>query len=243
MREVNKEERWEGELIHTTKNGHRITLLSRWALQRDDAGTPSAVMEINLDITKGKQAERALQSAYVYNRSLIEAGPDPLVTITTEGKIGDVNAATESITGRARGELIGTDFSDYFTDPEEARAGYRRVFDKGYVRDYPLEIKRKDGHVTQVLYNASVYRDDAGNVLGVFAGIRDITDQMQMEEQLRRPTSWRPSAPWRGASPTTSTTCWPSSSGTQNWRSTGSSMKRRAATSRRYSAHRSGPAI
>ncbi len=186
MREVNKEERWEGELIHTTKNGHRITVLSRWALQRDDAGTPSAVMEINLDITKGKQAERALQSAYVYNRSLIEAGPDPLVTITTEGKIGDVNAATESITGRARGELIGTDFSDYFTDPEEARAGYRRVFDKGYVRDYPLEIKRKDGHVTQVLYNASVYRDDAGNVLGVFAAARDITDQIQMEEQLRQ---------------------------------------------------------
>ncbi len=104
--------RWEGELIHTTKNGDRITVLSRWALQRDEAGTPSAVMEINLDITKGKQAERALQSAYVYNRSLIEAGLDPLVTITTEGKIGDVNAATESITGRARGELIGTDFVD-----------------------------------------------------------------------------------------------------------------------------------
>ncbi len=50
----------------------------------------------------------------IYNRSLIEANLDPLVTIGHDGKITDVNEATEMVTGYSRNELIGTDFSDYF---------------------------------------------------------------------------------------------------------------------------------
>jgi PAS domain S-box-containing protein len=45
-----------------------------------------------------------------YNRSLLEASLDPLVTIGHDGKITDVNAATETVTGRTRAALIGTDF-------------------------------------------------------------------------------------------------------------------------------------
>src|SRR5512142_2206179 len=98
--------------------------------------------------------------ASAYNRSLLEASLDPLVTIGSDGKITDVNAATEAVTGCPRAALIGTDFSDYFTDPEKARAGYQEVFREGLVRDYPLEVRRWDGHLTPVLYNASVYRDE-----------------------------------------------------------------------------------
>jgi len=57
-----------------------------------------------------------------------------------------------------RDKLIGTDFSDYFTEPEKAREGYQQVFAKGFVTDYPLTIRHKDGKLTDVLYNASVYR-------------------------------------------------------------------------------------
>jgi PAS domain S-box-containing protein len=116
-----------------------------------------------------------------YARSLIEASPDPLVTISVEGKITDVNEATERVTGLPRTELIGTDFSDYFTDPEAARAGYRRVFAEGSVTDYPLAIRRQDGYVTDVLYNATVYRDEGGEVAGVFAAARDITELKRAE--------------------------------------------------------------
>ncbi|MFN0080975.1 MAG: ATP-binding protein, partial [Ferruginibacter sp.] len=70
-----------------------------------------------------------------------------------------------------------TDFSNYFTEPTKAQQGYRQVFEKGFVADYPLTIKHKNGNLTDVLYNASVYKDDNGNVLGVFAAARDITEQ------------------------------------------------------------------
>jgi len=138
------------------------------------------------DITERKKAEEALRKASEYNRSLIEASLDPLVTIGPDGSITDVNAATENVTGFSREELIGTDFSDYFTEPEKARSGYRQVFDEGSVQDYALDIKHRYGRITPVLYNASVYRDNAGNVLGVFAAARDITERRQAEFELRR---------------------------------------------------------
>ena len=127
-----------------------------------------------------------LRLAGTYARSLIEASLDTLVTIGPDGKITDVNSETEGITGRSREELIGTDFSDYFTDPENAEAGYRKAFEEGMVRDYPLELRHNDGHVTPVLYNASVFRDDAGEVQGVFAAARDVTEQKKTEQKLQK---------------------------------------------------------
>jgi PAS domain S-box-containing protein len=141
---------------------------------------------LQAEIADRRKAEEALALASAYNRHLIEASIDPLVTIDREGRISDVNAATEQITGYSRTDLIGSDFSDYFTEPEKARDGYRRVFDEGLVRDYPLEIRHRDGHTTPVLYNASVYRDEAGRVIGVFAAARDIADLKQLEAQLRQ---------------------------------------------------------
>ena len=137
------------------------------------------------DISEKKQAEEQLRTASQYARSLIEASVDPLVTISPEGKITDVNEATIRVTGVARDKLVGTDFSDYFTEPEKAREGYRQVFAKGFVTDYPLTIRHTDGTLTDVLYNASVYRT-AGNVLGVFAAARDVTAQKRAERELAK---------------------------------------------------------
>ena len=61
--------------------------------------------------------------------------------------------------------MIGTDFSDYFTEPAQASDGYQQVFSQGFVKDYPLAIRHTTGRITDVLYNASVYKDDKGNVL------------------------------------------------------------------------------
>lgn len=117
-----------------------------------------------------------------YTRSLIEASLDPLVTINTDGKIMDVNEASVRVTGVARKNLIGTDFSNYFTEPEKAREGYKEVFKKGFVADFPLTIR--DGKLTDVLFNGSVYKDEKGNVLGAVVVARDITEQKRIATEL-----------------------------------------------------------
>lgn len=80
--------------------------------------------------------------------------------------------------------MIGTDFSNYFTEPANAREGYQQVFAQGSVTDYPLTIRHRNGNLTEVLYNASVYKDTRGNVLGVFAAARDVTAQKRAEMQI-----------------------------------------------------------
>jgi len=127
-------------------------------------------------------SSRSLKLASQYARSLIEASLDPLFTISIDGKIMDINNASENVTGKTRDQLIGSDFFDYFTEPEKAREGYQQVFLKGYVADFPLTIT--DDKLTDVLFNGSVYKDEEGNVLGIVVVARDITEQKRVAREL-----------------------------------------------------------
>jgi len=137
------------------------------------------------DVTERKMAAEQQRASSAYARSLLEASLDPLVTISAQGKITDVNEASIQATGVPREQLIGMDFSDYFTEPDKARASYQEVFSEGFVRDYPLAIRHATGRIMDVLYNAAVYKDDKGHVLGVLAAARDVTDRKKMEEEIR----------------------------------------------------------
>ncbi len=133
---------------------------------------------------QGAQKENQVQdlSNMNYARKLIEASLDPLITISTEGKIMDVNEAMVKVTGVNRERLKGTDFKGYFTDPEMASRIYKEVFSQGFVADYPLTII--DGKLTDVLFNGSVYKDEDGNVLGAVIVARDMTEQKRIEKEL-----------------------------------------------------------
>ena len=134
------------------------------------------------DISARKKAEESVDAA-LYARSLLEASLDPLVTISAEGKVTDVNTATEQATGLDRNCLIGSDFADYFTQPEQARRGYELVFSQGSVTDYPLAMRHISGKTTEVLYNARVFRDAQGQVRGVFAAARDVSALKKAESE------------------------------------------------------------
>ncbi|MCF8143759.1 MAG: PAS domain S-box protein [Deltaproteobacteria bacterium] len=150
-----------------------------------DTDGSTLILEMGIDITERKRAEERLKAASLYARSLIEVSLDPLVTISRDGKILDVNRATELVTGVVRERLIGTDFCHYFAEPEKAREGYEQVFRAGLVRDFPLAIRHISGSLTEVLYNASTYRNETGEVEGVFAAARDITELKRAEKKLR----------------------------------------------------------
>lgn len=124
----------------------------------------------------------SLKLASQYARSLIEASLDPLFTINLQGKITDLNNASVKVTGVSREHIIGTDFFGYFTEPEKAKEVYQDVFANGFVTDFPLTIR--DGKLTDVLFNGSIYKDDRGNMQGVVVVARDITDQKKIETQL-----------------------------------------------------------
>lgn len=174
------------ETVRTTKDGRGIDVSLTVSPVKDETGKVVGVASIARDITERKRADEALRRALAYNRRLLETSLDPMAAIGSDGKITDVNAAAEAATGRSRSELVGTDFADYFTEPEKAGVICRRVFGERAVRDYPLELRHRDGRVTPVLYNAAIFRDEDDKVVGVFAAARDVTNVKQAEEKIQR---------------------------------------------------------
>ena len=176
----------------TKETASQITFISNWL---NIFGLVLAILFsyfIYRDVLRFKQLKEQFLIAKVdteklasqYSLSLIEASLDPLVTISSEGKITDMNEATVNITGITREKLTGTDFFDYFTEPKKAREVYLEVFAKGSVADSPLTLRNKKGKLTDILLNGSVYKNDNGNVMGVVVVARDITDQKRFENEL-----------------------------------------------------------
>ncbi len=155
---------------------------------RDQTGEILGALLRVRDITERKRAEELLREASKYARSLIEASLDPLATISAGGSIMDVNEAAVNGTGEPREVLIDSNFSMYFTDPDRASMAYHEAFTKGVIRNYPLTMRHVSGKLTEVLYNATVYRDETGEIAGVLAVARDITERRRAEqaEELAR---------------------------------------------------------
>ena len=121
--------------------------------------------------------ERTKSHESQYASSLIEASLDPLIAISIDGKITDMNQAKINITGIERNQLIGTNFYDYFTDPQKAQEVYQKVFENGSITNFPLTFQHQGGKLTDVLFSGSVYKDEQGKVLGAVVVARDITEQ------------------------------------------------------------------
>ena len=137
------------------------------------------------DIGEQMNVEEELKSSLNYSRNLIEVSLDPMVTISENGEIMDVNGATENSTGLSRRDLIGTDFSQYFTDPEKAMKGYQKTLFYGSLKDYSLTLRHISGRTMDVSFNASVYRNMNGEVEGVFAAARNITKLKKVNNALK----------------------------------------------------------
>src|SRR5579864_2270360 len=180
-----REGKWEGTLQRVRRNGERFTARVVITPRRDSNGRPAGFLLISKDVSSEIRLTEQLKATQFYTRSLIESNIDALMTTDPLGVITDVNQQMEALTGYARDQLIGTPFKNYFTSPDRAEEGIRLVLREGKVTNYELTALSKDGRMTVVSYNASTFRDGAGKLQGVFAAARDITEQKNLEAQLR----------------------------------------------------------
>ncbi len=137
------------------------------------------------DVTGEYAVQKALRDQQFYTRSLIESNIDALMTTDPSGIITDVNQQMVALTGCPRDELIGTPFKDYFTDPERAEAGIKQVLRDKKVSDYELTAHHKRDGETVVSYNAATFYNADGELQGVFAAARDVTERKRLDQVLQ----------------------------------------------------------
>jgi PAS domain S-box-containing protein len=181
------------ELTYFRKDGSRFPAVVSVTALRDAKDAIIGYLLIGTDNTarklveaEQKKLDQRLRDQQFYTRSLIESNIDALMTTDPSGIITDVNKQMEALTGCTRDELIGAPFKDYFTDPERAEAGIKRVLSEKKVTDYELTACSRDGKKTVVSYNATTFYDRGRTLQGVFAAARDVTERKQVEAELKQ---------------------------------------------------------
>src|SRR2546423_6369162 len=180
------------ELTYIRKDGSRFPAVVSVTALRDADNAIIGYLLIGTDNSARKQVEeeqkkldQRLRDQQFYTRSLIESNVDALMTTDPLGIITDVNKQMEALTDCTRDELIGAPFKNYFTDPERAEAGIKRVLSEKKVTDYELTAWARDGKKTVVSYNATTFYDRDRKLQGVFAAARDVTERKRFDRTLQ----------------------------------------------------------
>jgi PAS domain S-box-containing protein len=160
-----------------SKNGKEHDIADSCAPIRDRESQVIGAVLVFRDVTEEYAVQQALRDQQFYTRSLIESNIDAIMTTDLSGNITDANKQMEVLTGCTRFHMIGSSFKDYFTDPQRAEACVQRVIVEHKVNDYELTVRALDGRDTEVSFNAATFYNQDGELQGVFAAARDVTER------------------------------------------------------------------
>ena len=177
---------WEGELIHTTRNGSRLVVASRQVLQRDQSGYPVAILEINNDITERKRAEEAVRE----QASLLNLTHDTIFVRGMNDAISYWNRGAEALYGWKKDEAIGQ-ISHHLMQtifPVPLEEIYKELLRSGQWEGELIHTKR-DGTQVVVASRWALQRDEQGKSLAILETNNDITERRQADEALLKAQS------------------------------------------------------
>jgi len=172
-------------LIHLRKDGTRITVLSRWALRRDEQGKPLAILESNTDITERTRKAEELRASEERYRELVENNLAGIGRLTLEGRILECNESFARILGFAsREEALAHAPWDPYLKP--TRSELTTLFEeKGTVSNLEAQLRREDGSTVLVLMNAGLKRSLTSGPPILEGAFLDITERKRTGESLR----------------------------------------------------------
>ncbi len=139
------------------------------------------------DITERKRFEKELKESEEKYRNLFERVQHGLFISSKEGRFLDCNKALLNMLGyQSKEEFLSIDIAkDLYVNPEDRKRFQEMVEKEGYIKDFEVEFKKKNGEKITILLTAHAKRDENGEVIG-YEGLNiDITERKRMEKELR----------------------------------------------------------
>ena len=149
-------------------------------------GARPAIHLVLRDVTERKRAADALEWSERKYRMLFEQSKDAIFIRTADGRITEVNPAGVQLLGYgAAEEIVGRLDIEFYVHPDERQARHERLFERGFVKDQPLELRRRDGAVVPVLFTEAAVHDEHGELHSVRMSAHDMTEVRRLEEEFR----------------------------------------------------------
>jgi PAS domain S-box-containing protein len=186
LEELHRTNRWTGELVHTTREGRRLTVFVRKTLDRDADGNPASVLENITNITERHLAEEALRVSEAFNRSIIESSPDCIKILDLEGNLLSMETGQDLLGIDDIGPFLQKPWVDLWVDPKDRAAALSALKTAvaggdgsfvGFFRTLRGEPKWWDVAISPI-------RGAEGRPVRLLAVSRDVTERRALEESL-----------------------------------------------------------
>lgn len=177
---------WEGELTHTKRDGTKIVVSSRWAVQKDENNEPAGFMEINTDITERKKAEKELKESEAKYRTIFENTGIAFAVIEEDTTISLMNTESEGIMGYSKDEIEGkrswTEFVAKKNDLEKMKEYHRlrRADPDAAPKRYEFQAVSKEGNIKDIIITISMIPGTKKSI----ASFLDNTEYKKVETAL-----------------------------------------------------------
>src|SRR5580700_874615 len=186
-KQLQRDERWNGELVHIRKDGAKVIVTSRWALDRKADGNALRILETNSDITQQKRTEKALRESEERFRAIVETTPECVKLVSADGTLLHMNTPGLAMVGaHSADEVVGKSVYDLIAPEDRERfKAFNESICRGGQGSLQFDIVGLDAKRRHMETHAAPLRNPDETVVDLSV-TADISERKQAEELLRR---------------------------------------------------------
>ena len=150
-------------------------------------GKPATIGTIH-DVTAEREREEELRNSEEKYRSLVENLQDVAYRTDREGRLIMVSPSGPALLGYdSVDDLLGKPIADsFYLVPEKRQEFHDTLYRNGSVKNFEVELRRRDGTPVTVSTSSHLYYDNDGAILGIEGALHDITEVKQKERELKK---------------------------------------------------------